>query len=87
VLLLVVAVTELVSKGREYLRFEEQLKREGLSSMSTRARADDGEADRDDDKEGRNREEEFGEGNDGGLIGNDIRIMEEQANESHQTDG
>lgn len=70
VLLLAVAVAELISKGREYLRFEEQLKREGLSRMAARARADD-------DKEGRNREEEFGQGNDGGLVGDVIRIMED----------
>lgn len=85
VLLLGVAATELVSRAREYLRFEKELERKGLGRNATRSTAGDG------DKQGRNEEEEFGGNNDGGLLEDDIRIMDErqerQDNVSNGTEG
>lgn len=102
VLLLGIAVSELISKAREYVKFERELRRKGLGKRlasrspgmsSSKRDGDNGKhddevrGDGDGDDDGAEDGVVVGDQNDGGLFEDDIRVIEAERHDEERSDG
>jgi heme/copper-type cytochrome/quinol oxidase subunit 4 len=102
VLLLSIAVSELISKAREYVKFEKELKRKGLGTRQAGRSPDPPSSQMERDDEKNTHDESGGDGNGdvdnegddsedgdvgGGLFEDDIRAIEAERHREEKYDG